>query len=197
MKRLDWRALGLQLQIMLRRIGAIPAVACVMVVLGLAGWVALAVLPNAESAALARQFHEAQQQLRATPTRASEADAPQRALLAFDQVLGERSSVDPSLRKLFDEARRLGLGLEQGEYRWQSDRSSVTDRYQVRLTTKGSYSAVRAFCERTLLAVPFASLDELNLRREAIDDDAVMASLLFTLHLRGAAADAALLRGAP
>ena len=57
--------------------------------------------------------------------------------------------------------------------------------YQVTLPVKGSYGAVWKFGMLALRAIPFASLDEISFRRDAIGDAAVEARLRLTLYLAG------------
>ncbi|MGZ3158645.1 MAG: hypothetical protein ACXU7H_06145, partial [Burkholderiaceae bacterium] len=51
---------------------------------------------------------------------------------------------------------------------------------------KGQYQAIRKFCEQTLLAIPFASLDEINFKRDEITNSTLEAKLHFTLYLSDA-----------
>jgi hypothetical protein len=56
-------------------------------------------------------------------------------------------------------------------------------RYRVRLPLVGSYLQIRAFVEQSLQELPFASLDELSLRREGIASGELEAGLTLSLHL--------------
>jgi len=47
-------------------------------------------------------------------------------------------------------------------------------------------AAVRRFCERVLLTIPFASLDEITFKREAVGNGSLDARLRFTLYLTDA-----------
>jgi hypothetical protein len=197
MKGPEWRVAVLQLQILAQRLGALPALACLLCTMGLAGWLAASTTQGDEAVQLTEQVAEAQRLLRVAPSHGVPWDAPQQALQAFEQALGDPLGAEAALRQIFDAAARAGLALEQGEYRWQVDRATGSDRYQVRLSTKGRYAAVRVFCEQALRAVPFAALEELNLRREAIDEEAVSVSLQFSLHVHGTTADPVSMRSAP
>jgi hypothetical protein len=77
--------------------------------------------------------------------------------------------------------------LRQGEYKAAYDRDARIHTYQVSLPVKGSYRAVWQFAMLALRAIPFASLDELSFRRDAIGQADVEARLRLTLYLSGAA----------
>jgi hypothetical protein len=49
---------------------------------------------------------------------------------------------------------------------------------------KGSYAAIWQFAMAALRTIPFASLDEITFRRDAIGDATVDARLKLTLYLR-------------
>lgn len=104
-------------------------------------------------------------------------------LSAFYDIVGERRYAEQQVKTLFAIARKSGLTLRQAEYKFATDTSGHFYSYQILLPVKGPYSAVRQFCEQTLLAIPFASLDEINFRRDAIGSRTLEAKLHFTLYL--------------
>lgn len=118
-------------------------------------------------------------------------------LEAFYALLGQRADTERALKILFALAKKNELSLDAGEYQWQQDQASNTARYQMTLPVKGSYRAVRQFCAQVLLALPFASLDEMSLSRESASEDSVDATLAFTLYLRDAAQYAPTTEAAP
>jgi hypothetical protein len=81
-------------------------------------------------------------------------------------------------------ADKAGLVLSKGEYREAFDSNARVYTYQLTLPVKGSYRAIRDFAMQSLRAIPFASLDEISFRRDAIGDANVEARLRFTLYLR-------------
>jgi hypothetical protein len=101
----------------------------------------------------------------------------------FYAALGEQGYAEQQLKTLFDIAAKNGLRLDQGEYKSNFDRNSDTLAYQIQLPVVGSYSAIRQFCEEVLLAIPFASLDEMSFKRDAISNNNLEAKLRFTLYL--------------
>jgi hypothetical protein len=111
---------------------------------------------------------------------------PADALDTFYAALGPRRYAEQQVRTLFALAARNGLSLSQGEYKTGYDRNARVSTYQVNLPVKGSYGAIWQFALGALRAIPFASLDDISFRREAIGDPAVEARLRLTLYLKDA-----------
>jgi hypothetical protein len=109
---------------------------------------------------------------------------PDANLAAFQRALGERRYAEQQLRTLFALAAKSGLTLQQGDYRSAFDPAARVHTYQVTLPVRGSYKSIWRFAMMALAAIPFASLDEVNLRREAVGDASIDARLRFTLYLR-------------
>jgi hypothetical protein len=107
-------------------------------------------------------------------------------LEAFYTALGPRRYAEQQVRTLFTLAAKSGLSLSQGEYKTGYDRNAGVTTYQVNLPVKGSYGAIWQFAMGTLRAIPFASLDDISFRRDAIGDPAVEARLRLTLYLKDA-----------
>lgn len=106
-------------------------------------------------------------------------------LALFYDTLGERRYAEQQVGTLFGLAAKSGLTLSQGEYKAGYDRNARIYTYQVILPVKGSYGAVWKFGMLALRAIPFASLDEISFRRDAIGEAAVEARLRLTLYLAG------------
>jgi hypothetical protein len=104
-------------------------------------------------------------------------------LALFYDNLGERRYAEQQVKTLFALAARSALVLSEGEYRSAIDRNGRFHTYQVTLPVKGSYGAIWQFGMRSLGAIPFASLDEISFRRDAIGEPAVEARLRLTLYL--------------
>jgi hypothetical protein len=104
-------------------------------------------------------------------------------LALFYDTLGERRYAEQQVKTLFALAAKSGLVLTQGKYKSALDRNGRFHTYQATLPVKGSYGAIWQFSMRALGAIPFASLDEISFRRDAIGDPAVEARLRLTLYL--------------
>jgi hypothetical protein len=87
------------------------------------------------------------------------------------------------LGKMQRAAQRNDLTLAKGEYKLSQERDFHLASYQITLPVSGGYAQVRGFVNDVLDAVPAAALEELTLKREAINDDALEARVRFTLFL--------------
>lgn len=104
-------------------------------------------------------------------------------LASFYEALGEKRFAEQQLKTLFAAAAKNGLALNQAEYKFALDKDGRYYTYQINLPVKGSYDAIRQFGEQVLLAIPFASLDEINFKREAIANRMLEARVRITLYL--------------
>jgi hypothetical protein len=142
----------------------------------------------------AREVLDRQQELArrtaALPVRPVDEAAPPTVnenLHAFHEALGERQYAEQQVKTLFDLAAKTGLVLREGEYKSGYDKNAALYTYQVTLPVKGSYRAIWQFAMLLLRAIPFASLDEVSFRRDAIGEANVEARLRLTLYLADAA----------
>ncbi|ODP34596.1 hypothetical protein [Pandoraea sp. ISTKB] len=119
------------------------------------------------------------------PSGPSQASAPVDAgLLAFFETLGNRRQNDLHIKLFFDLAKQNGLTLKQGEYQYGYDNAAHVATCQVVLPLKGNYDAIWHFVLEVLKTLPFAALQDINFKRDAIGDAAVSAQVRFTLYLR-------------
>ncbi len=116
----------------------------------------------------------------AKPTPAA---TPNENLTVFYAALGERRYAEQQVATLFALAAKSGLTLAQGEYKGSYDEAARVTTYQVVLPVKGSYQAIWQFALACLQTVPFASLDDISFRREAIGEPVVDARLRLTFYL--------------
>jgi hypothetical protein len=104
-------------------------------------------------------------------------------LALFEAALGERRHAEQGVKTLFKLAGKSGLTLRQGEYKAAYDRNARLHTYQVTLPVKGSYGAIWQFALGALRAIPFAALDEISFKRDAIGEANVEARLRLTFYL--------------
>lgn len=180
----------LHLQVALARFGWLNCVALALLLAGVAAWFWGIAYLRAQTNAPQRALQQAQQALKAgnQDAGASAASMPQQRLLAYYDLLGEQRHAEQQIKTLFAVADKTGLSLSQAEYKSAWDQAGRTHTYQMILPIKGSYPAIRRFCEQVLLAIPFAALDEISFKREAIGNTTLEAKLHFTLYLADAAA---------
>jgi hypothetical protein len=123
----------------------------------------------------------------AMPVNAAPPSMARQNLSDFYDALGEQRYAEQQVKTLFALAAKTGLSLDQGEYKLAFERNSQVYSYQIQLPVKGSYQAIWQFCRQTLSAIPFASLDEVSFKRDAIADATLEARLRFTVYLKGVA----------
>jgi hypothetical protein len=104
-------------------------------------------------------------------------------LALFYDTLGERRYAERQVKTLFTLAAKTGLVLSQGEYKGAFEQNGRFHTYQVNLPVKGDYGAIWQFGMLSLRAIPFASLDEINFRRDTIGQPTVDAHVRLTLYL--------------
>jgi len=110
----------------------------------------------------------------------------QQRLQEFYDVLGESRYAEQQVKTLFALAAKNGLTINQAEYKFAANKDGLFHTYTISLPVKGQYGAIRPFCEQILLAIPFASLDEINFKRDAVNNPNLEAKLRFTMHLDNA-----------
>lgn len=108
---------------------------------------------------------------------------PNENLALFYANLGEKRYAEQQVATLFALAGKNGLTLSQGDYKGAYDANARVHTYQVNLPVQGSYRAIWQFALAALGAIPFASLDEISFKREAIGEAKVDARLRLTFYL--------------
>lgn len=175
----------LQARLVLARIGAVNTLAVALCLAGASCW--LWALPRQEAAGRVEQALIEKQRAALLQAPAAPKPVPvppaQANLAAFYMALGTRQAAVSQVRTLFSLAHEAGISLDKGEYKSAYSVNSRSHTYQVLLPVTGSYSAIRLFCEKVLVTIPFASLDEIGFKREAVAAGALQAKLRFTLHL--------------
>lgn len=182
MKPVSLPLLALQARLMLRRLGWFNCIAAALLLAALCALVFAIPWLKAQTDAPLRSLENANRQLQAPDSESSRSQTEQR-LAAFYDLLGDSRYAEQQVKTLFAAAAKTGLSLTQGEYKSGYDRNGRLYTYQVILPVKGSYAAIRKFCEEALLAIPFASLDEISFKRDAINTTTLEARLRITLYL--------------
>jgi Tfp pilus assembly protein PilO len=103
----------------------------------------------------------------------------------FYGLLPAQATAPESLRMIFSAAHSQSLALEQGQYKLTTDKTGRLVTYEIVLPLRGSYVQVQKFLGDVLQRIPAIALDEITLKREAIGDPRIDASLRFTLFLSG------------
>jgi len=176
----------LQGRLALDRFGWTNLAALALLIAGAAA--CLILLPNLEDQLIARREALTDLQSRLRHEVRQGVAKPQAAptnLGAFRATLGDVRQADQALKTIFAEADHQLLALDEAEYRLVYEKAGGFYAYSVRLPVKGSYLALRIFCEQVLLALPYASLDEIAFKRRAAGETEIEARLHFTLYLAG------------
>ncbi|HEY5800532.1 MAG TPA: hypothetical protein VIT92_09945 [Burkholderiaceae bacterium] len=105
-------------------------------------------------------------------------------LAQFYGALGEPRYAEQQVKTLFALAAKNNLVLARADYKFEPNKDGRYVAYQISLPVKGSYGAIRQFAEQVLLAVPFASLDQLQFQREGITSAALEARMRLTVYLQ-------------
>lgn len=176
---------GLEVRLALMRFGWASSIACLLCVLGAVSWAWGIPHLNTQLQKQQRTLDLTRQLLQASETASPVVQKPlaEQRLASFYDALGDRRYAEQQIKTLFSLAQKTGLTLNQAEYKSAADKNGRFHTYQIVIPVKGSYGAIRQFCQQTLLAIPFASLDEMSFKREAIASRAVEARLRFTLYL--------------
>jgi hypothetical protein len=185
MTALKFAQAGLQARLWLSRLGWSNGIAILLLMLGSCSWLLAVPHLKKELAAQHVALQNAQKSLSIAPLTPPVAPIPQaeQRLQQFYDMLGESRYAEQQVKTLFAVAAKHGLTLNQAEYKFLSDKNGRFQTYSVLLPVHGQYAAIRPFCEQVLLAIPFASLDEVDFKREAVSNPILEAKLRFTLHL--------------
>ncbi|MFP3186041.1 MAG: hypothetical protein RXR20_20415 [Paraburkholderia sp.] len=74
--------------------------------------------------------------------------------------------------------------MDKADYKLTHDTAGRFDTYTIIVPVKGDYARLRRFCEKVLLTIPYAALEDMRFTRNSANDQAVEASLRFTVFLR-------------
>ena len=160
------------------------------------GLVALAILIHqlATAPLTARVDERAREfaQLRRPAMDAAITRAPTKSLLeerfaAFTQMLGDKRELGTVVTTVFEVAEKHGLVLAQAEYKLEFDKAGGFYTYQMRLPVRGTYPRLRGFVDATLARIPYAALEDVDFKRDAIGTTEAEARLRFLFFVKDAA----------
>jgi hypothetical protein len=107
--------------------------------------------------------------------------APAGAALA---ALPPRADAPNVVAKILEEARAAGVELPRGQYEYVPARDGMAARYRMTFPVHASYPQIRAFMDRTLLALPAVAVDGLRIERKTVGDGGVDAELKLSAFVR-------------
>ena len=107
---------------------------------------------------------------------------PGSAVLASLPPRGDAPDV---VAKILEEARAAGVELPRGQYEYVPARDGVAARYSMTFPVRTSYSKLREFMDRTLVALPAVAVEGLRIERKNVGDDSVDAELKLAAYVQG------------
>lgn len=110
--------------------------------------------------------------------------AAEARLATFYRSFPARSTAPTWLEKIYAAGAQAALVLDKGEYKLIPDRDARLVRYEINLPVHGSYVQVRQFIRTVLAEIPFAALNDIQIRRGAVSEPNVEARIRFILYLR-------------
>ena len=177
--------LGCRLRLALARIGLVNAFSACALTLGLMGW--LWVIPQLRTDVATQQLALATAQTSLASPEVVAATPPKSAtenhLDAFYATLAPTADAEQQIKAIFAIANHQNLPLNLADYKMTSNLDGRYQSYQLQFPLSGSYAAIRQFCEQLLLDMPFASLDEISFKRDAINSPKLDTKLRITLYL--------------
>lgn len=158
--------------------------------LGVAGQAGLAALTAAAAiavGALLPAWH-ATQNLGANLAQAQHAPSGysiEQAVPHLMASLPTRAQIPAVVGAVYAQAQAAGVPLDNGRYVYAPARSGSVASYSLEFPVKGAaYPALRTFINKTLAAVPAASLAKLQIERKAVGEQAVNADIGFVVFVR-------------
>jgi hypothetical protein len=100
-------------------------------------------------------------------------------------ALPTRGQIPSVIGLVLQQAHQAGVPLDVGHYAFIPAKAGSVGRYELEFPVRASYPQVRDFINRTLTAVPAASLDKLRIERKSVTDQAVNADVRFVVFVRG------------
>jgi hypothetical protein len=99
--------------------------------------------------------------------------------------LPTRAQIPAVVGEVYAQAKAAGVPLDNGRYVYAPARSGSVASYELEFPVKGAaYPALRTFINRTLAAVPAASLAKLQIERKVVGEQAVNADIGFVVFVR-------------
>jgi len=165
-------------------VSVIAAVACLVAPLAWWGGVQRA---RQHHDALTVQLAQLRQDLaRPLASAVPRVDANEQNWRVLMNTLTPASALESPVRGVLDIARRAELEVLRADYRYECQPVKWVCAYRIELPLSGDYPALRWYAEQVLASWPQVSLDELQFRRDAVDESEVHVQMVFTVHLRGA-----------
>ena len=111
-------------------------------------------------------------------------DSPIDQLARFDERFVSEKNLASTVATVIEAARKRGVRLDQGEFRFVSVADEPLQRYSLQFAATGEYRPLRHFLREVLREVPALALEDLTLRRADPKANQLDAQLRFVVFVR-------------
>lgn len=123
-------------------------------------------------------------QQRARQNRGDSGGSLEERLRGFYALLATEQSVGELLESIDAAARRNGVLLRQGNYRYHRESGWRAGRYEVSYTGQTQYPRARIFLDEVLRELPMLSLDEVSFQRQQASSGVTELTARFSVFVR-------------
>ncbi|MNS03128.1 hypothetical protein D3C72_344560 [compost metagenome] len=179
----DMRRDYLGIQLKLRKFGLLNGVAAILFLLGMVSSLWIVPEMKLRSEALKISLSRLEKRLASPDVSMPKLSLAETRLASFNGVLGSKEHIEHYIKTSLFLAQDSGLTVTQADYKYNENVSGKFYTYQITLPIKGTYRSVRQFYEKLLQAFPFASIDEMNFKRDTAISNLIEAQVRFTLFM--------------
>ncbi len=184
MNGLNWRMVSVWLQVQLTKLNALHLVVCGLLLAALVAGGVLVPIKQHQMQDKQQALAKARAALKRVPTQAKTAASESEShLQALRAVLGDGKRLELPVKTTLALAEQAGLQVMQADYKFTCDTKQLACAYKMQLPALGTYGSIRRLVEHTLVKLPYASIDELLIKREDISSDELNVRLRVTFHV--------------
>jgi len=114
----------------------------------------------------------------------SAAPSSDQAVPRLVESLPTRAQIPAVIGLMYTQAKASNVALDTGHYAYSQAKSGALARYDIEFPVKAAYPDIRAFIDKTLIAVPSAALSKLHVERKTVGDQVVNADIAFVVFVR-------------
>lgn len=107
-------------------------------------------------------------------------------LIEYYRVFPNEFDSPEWLGKMSDIAGKIGLKLNEGEYKTTRDKVGRLMHFQITLPVTGTYPQIREFMASIPVEIPVMALENVQIERKTVSDSTVDAKIVFGLYLEQA-----------
>lgn len=189
-----FRKLSLTLALGFRQLNIVGCLLCILCLLMAASyfWLVPALRAQVDNDALVLATLQAQNTAIATQHSTQSApSALDNSQLDFLQQLGNSRQLTSYYASILDASQASGLQILNVEFRTGIKVSDKINRQDLSILVRGPYSNIRKFTNSTMGAMPFLSLNNLEISRDTVANPAADARFDFSVYLLNSSGDSA------